>query len=100
MPVAVGSPPWITKPGAIRWKVVFLKKPALASATIEAEAFGPRFRSSVTVKWPQLVLNSSVQVLLASSGFDGFFCLPGLRGALVTCRHPLVVAGVAAGVCG
>src|SRR3954451_13280906 len=84
----------------MRWKVVFRKKPTLASATIEAAAFGPRFRSSVTVKSPQLVLNSSVHVLPASSGFDGFFCLPGLRGVLVTCRHPLAVAGVARDVCG
>src|SRR3954447_26475887 len=82
----------------MRWKIVFRKKPAFASATIDAAAFGPRFTSSVTVKLPQLVLNSSVHVLFAASGLVGFFCLPGARGfgALATCRQP---AACGAGVC-
>src|SRR4051794_11216703 len=93
LPLAVGSPPWITKPGTMRWKIVFLKKPAFASATIEADACGPRFRSSLTVKFPQLVLNSSAQDLPESSAFDGFFCLPGCRGfgAFAIDRQPLAV---------
>ena len=33
---AVGSPPWITKPGTIRWKTVRSKNPCRASATRDA----------------------------------------------------------------
>src|SRR3954451_14537688 len=85
VPVPVGSPPWITKPGTMRWKIVFLKKPALARETIEADAFGALFRSSFTVKSPQLVLNVSVQALEASSGRVGFFAPPsGLGFGFVT----------------
>src|SRR3954454_1472394 len=76
VPVPVGSPPWITKPGTMRWKVVFLKKPARASETIEALAFGALFRSSFTVNEPQLVLKVSVQAFEASSGAVGFFAPP------------------------
>src|SRR5437763_6602090 len=77
----------------MRWKIVFRKNPARASATIDADAFGPRVRSSVTVKLPQLVLNASVQVLFAASGLAGFFRLPGLRGvgAFAICLQPLAL---------
>ena len=43
VPVPVGSPPWITKPGTTRWKVVPSKKPLSASETSEAAVFGADF---------------------------------------------------------
>ena len=59
MPVPVGSPPWITKPGTIRWKIVLSKKPCLASETNDAVAFGDWAWSSRIVKLPQFVSNVS-----------------------------------------
>ena len=59
MPLAVGSPPWITKPGTMRWKIVSSKKPLRASAANDAAAFGEVFWSSRIVKAPQLVLSST-----------------------------------------
>src|SRR4051794_10207118 len=85
----------------MRWKIVFLKKPVFASETIEADAFGALFRSSVTVKSPQLVSNFSVQVFEASSGWVGFFWPPSGFGfgAFAIClqapRELVVGAGVA-----
>src|SRR5947208_2227579 len=83
----------------MRWKIVFLKKPARASDTIDADALGPALRSRATVKLPQLVLNSSVHFLVASSGFAGFLPLAFGRGAgaFAICWQPLalVVAGLA-----
>src|SRR4051812_14866760 len=89
----------------MRWKIVLLKKPALARETIEADAFGALFRSSFTVKSPQLVLNVSVQALEASSGRVGFFAPPsGLGFGFVTCLQPPAAGcgcvGEAAGVVG
>ena len=55
MPVPVGSPPWITKPGTMRWKTVPSKKPLRASDTNDAAVFGEVFWSSRMVKAPQLV---------------------------------------------
>src|SRR3954469_8550502 len=82
----------------MRWKIVFLKKPALASETIEAEEFGALFRSSSTVKLPQLVSNVSVQVFEASSGAVGFLAPPsGFGFGASTCLQP-PEAGVASWV--
>ena len=58
-PRPVGSPPWITKPGTIRWKNVSVKKPCRVSETSDAVVFGASFGSSVTVKEPQFVWNTS-----------------------------------------
>ncbi len=55
MPVPVGSPPWITNPGTIRWKTVLSKKPRFASPTNDAVAFGDCFWSIRIVKLPQFV---------------------------------------------
>ena len=52
-PHCVGSPPWITKPGTMRWKIVSSKYPASASATSDAAVAGVASRSSVTTKVPQ-----------------------------------------------
>ena len=60
VPEPVGSPPWITKPGTIRWKNVSSKKPRLASETSEPVAFGASFWSSVTVNVPQFVSKTSL----------------------------------------
>src|SRR3954454_8578681 len=82
----------------MRWKIVFLKKPALASETIEAEAFGALFRSSLTVKLPQLVSKVSVQVFEAASGAVGFLAPPsGFGFGASTCLQP-PEAGAAASV--
>src|SRR2546423_15535127 len=84
----------------MRWKIVFLKKPARARDTIDADALGPRLRSRATVKSPQLVLKSSVHFLAASSGFAGFLPFAFGRGAgtFAICWQP-VAAGVATEVC-
>ena len=66
-PVPVGSPPWMTKPGTMRWKNVSSKKPRLASETSEAVALGDAFWSSVTVKSPQFVAKTSRYFFEASS---------------------------------
>src|SRR4051794_5213898 len=96
MPLPVGSPPWITKSGTMRWKTVFLKKPALASETIDADAFGAVLRSSFTVKLPQLVWKVSVHFFEASRGALGFFAPPsGFGLGASTCLQPLDAAGVA-----
>ena len=55
MPVPVGSPPWITNPGTMRWKIVPLKKPRCTSETNDAAAFGDCFWSMRNVKLPQFV---------------------------------------------
>src|SRR3954464_12136516 len=83
----------------MRWKVVFLKKPARARETIEALAFGALFRSSFTVNEPQLVLKVSVQAFEASSGAVGFFAPPLRFGfGFATCLQPVEAGfGVAAG---
>src|SRR4051794_4265359 len=80
----------------MRWKTVSLKNPAFASETIDADAFGALFRSSVTVKSPQLVWKVSVQVFESSSGSVGFFWPPsGLGpGALAICLQSWAEAGV------
>src|SRR3954447_11272405 len=79
-PVTVGSPPWITKPGTMRWKIVSSKKPLRASATNEAAAFGDVFGSSRIVNAPQLVWSVTSYFFELSSGFDGLFCPPPARG--------------------
>ena len=40
LPDCVGSPPWITNPGTIRWKTVSSKKPSRASETSDAGVAG------------------------------------------------------------
>jgi hypothetical protein len=59
VPLAVGSPPWITKPGTMRWKIVWSKNPARASEASEAVAFGEVFWSSRIVNEPQLVWSTT-----------------------------------------
>ena len=59
MPLAVGSPPWMTNSGTMRWKMVSSKKPLRASAANDAAAFGEVFWSSRMVKAPQLVVSST-----------------------------------------
>ena len=55
LPVWVGSPPWMTKSGTMRWKIVSSKKPSRASATSDAAVSGARSVSRSTVNDPQLV---------------------------------------------
>ena len=55
VPSPAGSPPWITKPGTIRWNVVLSKKPLSASALNAPPVLGARFASSVISKLPQFV---------------------------------------------
>ena len=60
MPLAVGSPPWITNPGTMRWNTVSSKKPSRDSETNEAAAWGEAFWSRPIVKSPQLVSSLTV----------------------------------------
>src|SRR3954468_215642 len=80
-PVTVGSPPWITKPGTMRWKIVLSKKPARASAAKDAAAFGDVLWSSLIVNEPQVVCRVTSYVFDLSSGLTGFFWPPPPRGA-------------------
>src|SRR6185312_3141918 len=89
VPVCVGSPPWITKPGTIRWKTVLSKKPAFASETSEADVAGAESRSRVTVNEPQFVLKTSLYVFSGSSRSFGSVAPPSARGAgAATCVQP------------
>jgi hypothetical protein len=45
----------MTKPGTMRWKIVWLKNPFLTSATNAADAFGDSAWSIENVKLPQFV---------------------------------------------
>src|SRR3954454_7955307 len=92
-PVPVGSPPWMTKPGTIRWKVRPSKNPDFASATSDALVFGAPFASSSIVNDPQLVSTTSEYVFDASSLPDGFFCLREFSdGGASTFVQPLAAA--------
>ena len=55
MPVPVGSPPWITKPGTMRWKTVPSKKPDSTSEANDAAVFGAYLWLSRKLNSPQLV---------------------------------------------
>ena len=59
VPLPVGSPPWIRKPGTIRWKIVPSKKPLRTRAANEAVTLGEVFWSSMIVKSPSLVFIST-----------------------------------------
>ena len=54
-PVPVGSPPWMTKPGTIRWNLIPSKKPLFARLTNDADVQGAVSRSSSIVKAPLFV---------------------------------------------
>jgi hypothetical protein len=60
VPLAVGSPAWITNPGTIRWKIVSSKKPFRASDANDAAALGEVLWSSRIVNEPQLVRRTTV----------------------------------------
>src|SRR5918994_7795796 len=81
VPVPDGSPPWITKPGTIRWKNVPSKKSFSASATNDATAFGEAFGSSVIVNVPQLVSTTTLYVFVSLRSAVGAFSCPLARGA-------------------
>jgi len=59
-PVALRSPPWIRKPGMIRWKIVPSKYFLRTSAPNEAATCGEVFWSRVIANVPSLVWNSTV----------------------------------------
>ena len=83
VPVAVGSPPWMMKPGTMRWKTVLSKKPLRTSETNEAVVFGEVLTSSEITKLPQFVCSVTSYVFAASSGFDGLVpCRSSVDGAL------------------
>ena len=67
VPSPFGSPPWITKPGTIRWKISPSKKPLRTSAANDAVVFGESFtfRSKANVPW--FVFNVTVYVFEGSS---------------------------------
>src|SRR4051794_38415155 len=67
MPVPVGSPPWITKPGTIRWKRVPSKNFLRTSDANEAVVQGESFTSSVNANVPRFVFVVTVYVFAGSS---------------------------------
>src|SRR4051812_29348704 len=76
LPCPVGSPPWITKSGTIRWNTVPSKNFLSARWAIDAEAFGDCFTSSLKANVPQLVFTLAVYVFFGSSLVDGFLSEP------------------------
>jgi len=60
VPSPLGSPPWITKPGTIRWKVSPSKKPFFTSAANEAVVFGESFTSRSNENVPSFVFSVTV----------------------------------------
>src|SRR5690242_12228919 len=72
VPVPVGSPPWITKFGMIRWKTVPTKKWRRTRLTNDAVVFGESFTSSRIVMSPQFVWSVTSYVFFGSSVSVGF----------------------------
>jgi tRNA pseudouridine38-40 synthase len=67
VPSPFGSPPWITKPGTIRWKVSPSKKPFSTSAANDAVVCGESLTSRSTANVPWFVFNVTVWVFPGSS---------------------------------
>src|SRR3954467_996483 len=74
MPVPVGSPPWMTNPGTIRWKRVPSKNFLRASEANEAVVHGESLTSSVNTNVPRFVRVVTVYVFAGSrrGSFTGF----------------------------
>ena len=93
LPDWVGSPPWITKPGTIRWKTVSSKKPCTRERDERRRGLrAPTSMSSVTTNVPHDVSNVSVHVFAGSS------CAVGCVGAAVLARRGSLDVLAAAGV--
>src|SRR5439155_27213092 len=66
-PVPVGSPPWMTKPGTIRWKIVPSKKCFRTSDAYDDVVQGESWTSRRKANCPKFVSTSTVCVFFGSS---------------------------------
>src|SRR5262249_48125293 len=71
VPFPVGSPPWITNPGMMRWKYVSSKYFERASETNDEVVCGETLTLSLIVNEPQVVWKVAVHVFFGSSGVFG-----------------------------
>src|SRR5439155_15465749 len=95
LPVAVGSPPWITNPGTIRWKTVPSKKRLRTSETNDAVVLGDVSMASLIEKLPQFVRSVTMYVFAGSSLVAGRSrCRISGAGALTRAQPVFAGAGV------
>src|SRR4051794_41957098 len=91
----------MTKPGTMRWKVVWSNTPLSARYLNDPPVLGARLASSVIWKSPQLVLTVATYVCPGESCVLGLGSLTVLGAGLETDWQPLAVCDVvAAGVAG